>query len=122
MSDIGLYSGLYDTIRRWADLIDDVLVGLKSGADLSGYSSFDDLKKLLSSLSSGDVEDVDFSDQRVAAMIEYKLGNRVEWTRLRDNLSGQTSNATTISVLEDIAQCLAEQHADTIAKMRWGGS
>ncbi|MFN8495655.1 MAG: hypothetical protein U0350_49140 [Caldilineaceae bacterium] len=119
MSDIGLYSGLYETIRQWADLVDDVLVRLKAGSNLLEQPSYNALNKLFSNLASADPEEIDFSDQRVAAIVESKLGNKNIWIELSRSLTEPIRSTTAIPLLENVALCLAERHADTIAKMRW---
>ncbi len=122
MSDIGLYSGLYDAIRRWANLIDDVLAALKSGNDLSAHRSYLELMKLVSGLASQDVKAVDFSDRRVANIVAIELGGKLSWIELEAILRDGSRSAEVVHVLEAIAQCLAVEHASTVAKMRWGRS
>lgn len=120
MSEISLYSGLYEAIRRWADLIDDLLIELKAGTDITEHHPYNELKKLISGLASGDIEAVDFSDQRVATIVQSKLGNKLIWQELLHNLSNQRQAPLAIPSLEAIAHCLAAKHADTVAKMRGG--
>ena len=118
MSDIGLYSGLYESIRRWANLVDQALLQIKSEGALSSDSPVETLAQLLARTS--DPNDlVDFSDQRVMLIIESKLGSTVNVARLVSGLMEPAEQKQLLPVLESIAHCLAEEEANTVARMRW---
>lgn len=120
MSDISLYSGLYETIRRWANLIDDTIVNLGTSKLEDDSKSYEELQKLFSNLTKDEDAEADFSDQRVATIIESKLDNKIDWQQLSNILADSSRRKTIIPTLEAIAQSLAEKHADTVAKMRMG--
>ncbi|MCO6435418.1 hypothetical protein [Nitrosomonas nitrosa] len=119
MSDISLYSGLYETIRRWADLIDDVIVNLKLNDPDVEQISFSKLEELFSTLID-DEGNPDFSDKRLASIIENELDRKIQWGELAGGLKDPVRRTSIIPILESIAQCLGKKHADTVAKMRWG--
>jgi hypothetical protein len=119
MSDISLYSGLYETIRRWAELIDNTIVSLKESKLSDTPISLEELQNLFSKLAEDEDTKADFSDHQVAKIIESKLNN-VNWRDLSNRLSDSSRRETILPILEDIAQGLAEKHADTVAKMRLG--
>ena len=120
MSDLGLYAGLSEALRRWADLIDDVLSGLKQGAVLPGRRSFEELKQLITDIARNDYVAVDFSDQRVANILALELGKQLDWGELAEQLNAPERCAQATPVLEAIAQRLAAEHASVVARMRWG--
>ncbi len=120
MSDLGLYAGLSEALRRWADLIDDVLSGLKQGAVLPGRRSFEELKQLITDIARNDYVAVDFSDQRVANILALELGKQLDWGELAEQLNNPERCAQATRVLEFIAQRLAAEHASVVARMRWG--
>jgi hypothetical protein len=120
MSDISLYSGLYETIRRWADLVDDAIVNLKATKSSRAEEAYVELLSLLLSLATEGESGADFSDRRVASIIEGKLTHKVDWQELARQLQNPASQEATLPALEAIAECLADKHADTVAKMRWG--
>jgi hypothetical protein len=119
MSDIGLYSGLYESIRRWANLIDQALLQIKSDGVLSGDSPVEKLAQLLTRTSDPNDDLVDFSDQRVMLIIGSKLGPEVSVSRLVRGLTEPVEQKHLLPVLESIAHCLAEEEANTVARMRW---
>ncbi len=120
MSDISLYSGLYETIRRWADLVDDGLVSIKAGKASTESHLYEELQALFSGVAAADDGQLDFSDRRVATMLETKLKAKLDWRdlarRLKDPLLRESASPT----LEAMAECLAERHAYAVAKMRSG--
>ncbi|MDP9316377.1 MAG: hypothetical protein M3R24_36915 [Chloroflexota bacterium] len=120
MTDLGLHAGLSEALRRWADLIDNVLSRLKTGAPVTGDHAFEELQRLISEVAKNDVSSVDFSDQRVANILALELGKRLNWVELARQLSSPDWHAQAIPMLEALAQCLASEHASTMARMRWG--
>lgn len=120
MSDMSLYSGLYETIRRWADLIDDAIVNLKATNLAKAEGACDELLSLFLSLATEGESGADFSDRRVASIIEGKLTHKIDWQELASQLQNPASQEAALPALEAIAESLADKHADTVAKMRWG--
>ena len=119
MSDISLYSGLYETIRRWADLIDDAIVNLKLNNSDVEHPSYSKLHDLFSTLAEpGDNQD--FSDERLASIIENELKTKIPWSELSRDVGDPLNRIRALTTLELIAECLGRKHADTVAKMRWG--
>jgi hypothetical protein len=120
MNDLGLYSGLSDALRRWADLVDKVLTGIKGGNVLSNKSAFEEFRHLINGIAQNDESKVDFSDQRISNILALELGKRLSWQELAEQLNNPEHLHKSISTLEAIAQCLSIEHASTMKKMRWG--
>jgi|SRR5579859_2806400 len=120
MSDISVYSGLYETIRRWADLIDTAIVKLEAQSSDANDRSFAPVRSLFSGLALHGDAGADFSDRRVATIVEGQLLTKVDWQELAQKLQEPTGRTETLLALEAIAQCLANTHDDTVARMRRG--
>jgi len=116
MTNPGLYSGIYQQIREYAELVDNVLVNLKSNQN-SDASTRHRLAELLSDLA---VERTNALSTRMIALliIGDDATSRIRWSRLATALKAEKVDASAIRELESLAQLLEQVQADAMAKMR----
>jgi hypothetical protein len=120
MSQISMYSGVYEDIREYADLLDKVLIDLKGG-----NSSPDDpirrkLADLLKSLLTSQTGDLSMR------MVNFLLrGTREidasELARIGELLESTQVDNSVIEPLERLAQSLEREQAVAMARMRMRG-
>ncbi|MBI1282204.1 MAG: hypothetical protein GC179_29020 [Anaerolineaceae bacterium] len=116
MTNPGLYSGIYQQIREYAELVDSILVKLKTDQGDDKSLRFE-LADLLAELS---VERTDTLSTRMIALLvigDDAMG-RARWLRLSNNLKAEKVATTTIYELEKLAQLLEQVQATAVAKMR----
>jgi hypothetical protein len=117
MSDIGVHSNLYQRAREYADLVDEVLIRLKSGMSDPSDTSRLKLAALLDGLASSPVQDLS------AAWLGLVLGRagkdgREEWVKLGGALLRADAEPYIIEQLQQLARVLEMQRTDALAKMR----
>jgi hypothetical protein len=117
MSWSGFNSGLYEQVRRYAEMTDQALLALKDETDHPGHENLERLGKLLSEIDTMRREDlsarliwlilcdsVKMSDQEIAA-----LGTALLSTGRSESIS---------NLLEKLAQALAQEQAVLKCRMR----
>jgi hypothetical protein len=116
MTNPGLYSGIYQQIREYAELVDNLLVKLKTDQGDDKSLRFE-LADLLAELS---VERTDTLSTRMIALLVIgdDATSRARWLRLSNNLKSEKVEATVIRELESLAQLLEQVQASAVAKMR----
>ena len=120
MSQISMYSGVYEDLREYAELLDKVLIDLKGG-----NSSPDDpirrkLADLLKSLLTSQTGDLSMR------MVNFLLrGTREidasELARIGELLESTQVDNSVIEPLERLAQSLEREQAVAMARMRMRG-
>lgn len=118
MSEVGLYSGLYEQIRECAELVDDVLVALKAGTSRPHDVERRRLGEFLQNLSS-DRRD-DFSAQRLVAILRSRASYQPNWQDLGRALLSETSSVALITSLESLARSLEDEEVNVTTRMRGG--
>lgn len=116
MSNPGFYSDIYQQIRSYAELVDNVLIGLKENLN-AGDPNRERLAQILDGFADLDQEDLS------VRIITIMLGGngdaeRDRWTRLGIKLRTSTPDRSLVDDLEQFAQVLEQQQADALAKMR----
>jgi hypothetical protein len=117
MSNPGLYSSIYERIRDYAEIVDDVIVHLKENRTAVNFPSRQRLIDLLHEL----VEDQpdDLTTRLLALMLGGRNPNRrAAWTKTSNTLLQNSTEESLIVELEAFAQLLERCQADAIAKMR----
>ena len=117
--DVGLHSGLSEDLNRWANLTDEVLAAIRAGSSLHGNQSVDELKRLIRSIANQDEATTDFSDLRIGNIVALELGKSFNWAKLGEGLDAPEISEASIESLDKLARCLSQEHARTVAKMRW---
>jgi hypothetical protein len=121
MSESGLYSGLYQNLHECADLVDKVLINLKTGKNLKNDSFQQMLAVLLLELAE------DQSDNLPARLIQLLLHNqnnvtRADLVRVGNALKTGAVLEETIYQLETIAQALEAEQGRAMARIQqWTG-
>ncbi|MFB3779528.1 MAG: hypothetical protein ACE141_18055 [Bryobacteraceae bacterium] len=117
MSDIGVHSNVYQRVRDYGELIDQVLLGLRS----KGSSPADVSRRTLGELLVG-IAAVPPSDLQAAwlgMLIGGDVGARAGWARIgRALLSSDPAEPEVLDQLEELARKLEDQRTEALAKMR----
>lgn len=117
MSNPGLYASMYEQIREYAELVDTVLIGLKSGTSQPHDPSRQKLGNLLITLA-GETWD-SLPTRMIALMLrDTRKTNQQKWEQLGQALLAEELDPTFTKDLEDLAIALEHEQAGTITKMR----
>ncbi len=121
MSETGLYSGLYQNLHEVADLVDRVLVNIKTGGTSADSPSRQELGRLLIKLAQNQPDDLP------TRLIQLALQNRsdmsrIDLARVGEALVSEEIHEDTIRRLELIAHVLEEEQARAMSRIqRWTG-
>ena len=119
MSNTGLYSGLYSRLRDHAELLDRVLIDLKTGNSSPSDKERQKLAQLLTGLRKSPSDD--FSTQLLAILLRnVEKSNLAEWEKIGRILLSTEVNADVIAKLEKLANTLEYERAGIFARMRGG--
>src|SRR5258708_39151520 len=103
MSDTGLYSGIYQLMREHAELIDEVLIGLKDGSGSTEDSSRQKLAKTLTNMANPKSDNL--SIRLLAQMLRDKDGGYpTKWTEISAALLSKHPTPSLIEDLEILAR------------------
>ena len=116
MSDIGVHSSVYQRVRDYGQLVDDVLLGLRSGTTSHSHPSRRKLGELLVGLGAPSPPNL------ATAWLGMLIGGadvraRAEWAAIGRALLSGTDDARVIDRLEQLARRLEEQRTEALAKM-----
>lgn len=116
MSETGLYSGLYSTVRQMAELVDSVLLDLKSGSLRNASAERQRLGTLLIHIAEPSSDDlvshllgIVVKDSKKPGFDPIELGNQ---------LLGSGLPVGSINTLETLASILENERATMLVKMR----
>lgn len=121
MSDAGLYGGIYEQLRRYADRLDRDLVLLRSADPGATSSARKDLAELLHSLTAKQPERP--SERLVALILDNELRRQYgqglgTCESLASVLNGGTPSADDIAKLESIAAAVDRECTNAMARLR----
>lgn len=119
MSWSGFNSGLYEQIRRYAEMTDQALVELKDETDHAGHEHRERLGKLLSVIDSRRREDLSARLIWLILRDSMKMGEQ-EISALGTALLSTARNEAITNTLEKLAQALAQEQAVVKSRMRSG--
>ena len=116
MNDMSLYAGLYEEIREFADLVDEVIVILKE--DSSAKSPYaEQLGKKLVSLGTNKTEGV--SQLFINQAIQRKSGlTKSKIQQLGNMLIEKQVSSSTIADLEKLAISIEQERVSVMSRMR----
>jgi len=117
MSDIGVHSNVYQRLKEYADLVDEVLVGVKSKT----VSDVEARRRQLAELLVG-IDAAPPLDLR-AAWLSMLLGgvgtqDRAEWARLGRALLSPDVDPHLLDRLEELAGRLEQRRVEAFGKLR----
>lgn len=117
MSNPGFYASIYEQIREYAELVDTVLISLKSGTSSPNDPKRQELGNLLITLSG---ETWDSLPTRMFALMLRGRHNtsQKKWAHLGKTLLTEQSDPSVIKDLEALAVALEQEQAGTINRMR----
>ncbi len=120
MSNPGIYSGIYTQIREYAELVDLVLIGIKSNISSINDQSRQKLAKLLTNLEPNKWDNI--STRIIATMLinEDKI-NPSKWSKMVLQLHSDKPDPSLVVDLEGFAQTLEQLQADTLTRMKGMG-
>ena len=117
MSEAGLYSGLYEQVREYAELLDTVLIGLKGGTSSPEDESRRKLSNFLMSLGSGHWSDL--TTRLIAILLRDKADvDEREWDRAGKALLSSEVGGSVIDLLEKLALSLEQEQVGAMARIR----
>jgi hypothetical protein len=116
MTNPGLYADLYQQMRELADLVDNVLIGLKDSPTI-GKAEREKLAQTLSSLSEENPDNL--SDRLLGVILTSgQSDNRQKWKNLSSSLAMDSTDKQLLEDLEQFAQLLEQRQSVALAKMR----
>lgn len=120
MSATGLFSGLYSRIRQYAELLDDVIIQVKSKECDPGDPRRKKLAKLLIAID--DETAADLATQLLAILVREQREGRSGWAEVGQALLGPDVPHSVIPRLEELARAIENERAGMLAKLRGSGS
>lgn len=119
MSDIGLFSGIYQHARQQAELLDRVLVRLNAGTSRPEDEDRQHLATWLRSLEPPRTEDYGALFAR-SLLGKHGISFQEGWGELGDALWQDPVAPSTIARLEELARVLEQEQAVALARLRGG--
>jgi hypothetical protein len=117
MSNMGLYSGLYDQIRSHAALFDEVLVGLRSGDSTPSDPARQRLANLLLAVATNPASDFSLRALDIA-LRDGQVGDKRIWVQVARALQAPEVEPAMVARLEQMALALEAERTGTLARMR----
>lgn len=118
MSETGLLSGLYQQAHKYADLVDRVLINIKTGYKANDDPARKELSALL--IQTEDQSSEDLPTRWLLMVLENRNQfNQVNLAQLGKKLLAQGDvDQETIAQLESFAQALEEEQVEAMMRMR----
>ena|ERR1051326_7592475 len=120
MNDTGLFSGIYEAIRNQADLLDRVLVQVKTGTSVPENNERRRLAAWLMKLA--DVGSSDYATRMVRLMLRSQRPQLQQgWAEIGRALLSSTLGTAMIDRLEELAHALEREQTTALARLRGDG-
>lgn len=120
MSHVALYSGVYEDIREYAELLDKVLIELKGGTSSPSDENRRKLGEFLRSLVTPRKGDLTMRLINILLRDNEEL-NPPELAEIGSRLESEVVDESVIEPLEKLAQSLEQEQAVAMARMRLRG-
>ncbi len=117
MSDIGVHSNVYQRVREYGDLVDKVLIGLKSGTSSPDDATRRRLAELLVGLETTSPRDLSTAWFGML-LTGADARERSEWVKIGRALLAPHIERDAIERLEALARALEERRTEALARMR----
>jgi hypothetical protein len=116
MSTVGLNTALYTRINRYAEILDEVLISLKSG---TASPDGDGVRRLATTLASlGNNNDRTPESTLLGAVLGTGTNRLTDWAKISHDLLIGQATPDLIQHLEFLATTLEHERAAILAKMR----
>ena len=120
MSDIGVHSNVYERVREFGNLVDDVIIALRSGKSSPQDPKRQQLADILVGLASSPPTELPSAwFAMLIGALDPKVGS--QWAGVGRALRLQTSDVRIIDRLEELADRLEIRRTEVFAKMSGGG-
>lgn len=120
MSHIAMYSGVYEEIREYAELLDKVLIDIKGGTSSSQDEDRRKLAQFLISLVTPREGDLTMRLINILLRDNGEI-DPPELAKIGEQLEGEDVDGSVIEPLEQLAQSLEQEQAVAMARMRMRG-
>jgi hypothetical protein len=120
MSHIAMYSGMYEVIREYAELLDRVLIELKGGTSAPQDGNRERLGQFLKSLVAPQKGDLSIRLMKTLLKDNDQIDTQ-ELARIGRQLESRPVDSSVIEPLERLAQSLEQEQAVAMARMRMRG-
>ncbi|HWQ34532.1 MAG TPA: hypothetical protein VNQ79_16905 [Blastocatellia bacterium] len=120
MSHIAMYSGVYEEIRGYAELLDKVLVELKGGTGLPHDEDRRKLGQFLTALNAPQKGDLTMRLIHILLRDNGEI-DQSELAKIGERLETEDVDNSVIEPLERLAQSLEQEQATAMARMRMRG-
>lgn len=116
MSATGLFSGLYARVREYAELLDDVILQVKSKEGGPGDPRRKQLAKLLIAIDAGPAPDL--ATQLLAVLVREQREGATGWGDVGRALLAQDVPGAVVPRLEELARAVEAERAGLLSKLR----
>ncbi len=116
MSSTGLYSGLYSRVREYAELLDHVIIQVKSGEGDAQDQRRQKLAKLLLALDTSPAADL--ATQLLSVLVRDQGDGNERWGEVGRALLAPQVPESVLPRLEELARAVEHERAGMLAKMR----
>lgn len=116
MSETGLYSGLYSTVRQMAELVDSVLLDIKSGNQGDAKGERQRLGTLLVRIAEPGSDDL--ISHLLAIVVKESRKPGFDPIELGNQLLRSSAPVDSVNTLETLAAILENERANMLVKMR----
>lgn len=120
MSSTGLFSGLYSRVRDYAELLDEVIIQLKSGEGSPADKRRQKLAKLLLALDRSPAADL--PTQLLFILVREQSDMSAHWAEVGQALQNPNVPESVVSCLEELARAVEHERAGMLAKLRGRGT
>jgi hypothetical protein len=120
MSHIAMYSGVYEEIREYAELLDKVLIDIKGGTSSPRDEDRRKLGQFLRSLVTPRKGDLTMRLINILLRDNDEI-DPPELAKIGGRLEGENVDSSVIEPLERLAQSLEQEQAVAMARMRMRG-
>lgn len=117
MSDTGLFSGIYEQVREYAEMLDKVLIHLKDGSSSQEDPERQELGRLFVKLAEPTYDDP--SNRRAVLLLSgVSALSSKDLKRAGEMLLGSEKDGRSLATLERFAHDLEQEGASAMARMR----
>lgn len=117
MSEIGQQLGFYEELYEQAELIDNVLLEIKTNQNWQNIIYSEELGKMLIKLG-GDEWQHSPARLFIILLRDFSRSKRKEWATVGENLISRQFNGDTVKKLEKLASVLEQEQTNVMARVK----